>query len=188
MPLLPGISSGNVDGRQGRVERKGKGLLVAGLTVREPGELLGVAEDKLQLEPRPVDVEDVSGRDRQVCREEDLPGLGLLVRVKVVNDDNSYFTAKTHRPGFCSVQLVDKFVIHRVLFLEDVHVKVLEINLPGELLGTSSLPGLWPTIEILQVDIIAKTTYDVEAQVLDTADKALFGEISVCYNEIANGQ
>lgn len=48
MSLLPGISSGNVDGRQGRVERKGKGLLVAGLAVREPGELLGIAEDVMR--------------------------------------------------------------------------------------------------------------------------------------------
>ena len=68
------------------------------------------------------------------------------------------------------------------------HVKVLEINLPGELLGTSSLTGLWPTVEILQVDIIAETTYDVEAQVLDTADKALLGEVGVGHNEITDGQ
>ena len=93
MSLLPGISSGNVDGRQGRVERKGKGLLVAGLTVREPGELLGIAKDKLQLEPCPVEVEDVSGRECQVCREEHLPGLSLFARIKVVDDDNPDFTA-----------------------------------------------------------------------------------------------
>ena len=45
MPLLPGISPGKVDGRQGCIEGKCQILLVAGLTVSEPGELLGIAED-----------------------------------------------------------------------------------------------------------------------------------------------
>ena len=61
MSLQFGISPGNVDGGERGVEREGKGLLVARLAVSEPRELLGITEDELQLEPCPVDVEDVSG-------------------------------------------------------------------------------------------------------------------------------
>ena len=92
--LLPGIRPGNVDGRERSVEREGQRFLVARLAVSEPGELLGITEDELQLEPCPVDVEDVTGRERQVCGEEHLPDLSLLVRVKVVNDNNPNLTAK----------------------------------------------------------------------------------------------
>ena len=42
--FLPCISSGNVDGGEGGVEREGKSLLVPRLAVSEPGELLGIAE------------------------------------------------------------------------------------------------------------------------------------------------
>ena len=40
--------------------RKRQSFLVSRLTVCEPGELLGIAEDELQLETCPVDVEDVT--------------------------------------------------------------------------------------------------------------------------------
>ena len=139
----------------------------------EPRELLGITKDELQLEPCPVDVEDVTSGKSQIRREEHLPGLSPLVRVKIVNDDNPDFTAKADRPDICGVQFINKLVIHRVLFLEDVHVKMLEINLAGELLGTPSFPGLRTTIEILQVNVIAEAAYDVEAQLLDTSYKAL---------------
>ena len=154
----------------------------------EPRELLGVTEDELQLEPCPVDVEDVSGGERQVRGEEHLSGLSLLVRVKVVNDDNPHFTLKADRPDICGVQFIHKLVIHRVLFLEDVHVKVLEVNFPGKLLGTPSFPGLRTTIEILQVYVIAEAAYGIEAQFFDTGNEALLGEVSVSHNEITDGQ
>ena len=53
VPILSGISPGNVDGGERGVEREGKSLFVPGLAVSEPRELLGIAEDELQLEPRP---------------------------------------------------------------------------------------------------------------------------------------
>ena len=48
-PFLPGVGSGNVDGGERSVERKGQRILVAGLTVGEPSELLCIPEDELQL-------------------------------------------------------------------------------------------------------------------------------------------
>ena len=83
---------------------------------------------------------------------------------------------------------MDKFAIHRVLFLEDGHIQVLQVNLPGERLGTASLPGLRATIEIFKIHVITEATYDVEAQPLDSGDKALLGEVGVNHNEIADGQ
>ena len=53
VPILSGISPGNVDGGERGVEREGKSLFVPGLAVSEPRELLGIVEDELQLEPRP---------------------------------------------------------------------------------------------------------------------------------------
>ena len=91
-------------------------------------------------------------------------------------------------PNVCGVQLKDEFAIHGVLFLEDTHVKVLQINLPGELLGTSSLLGLRATIEILQAHVITESAYDVEAQLPDTGEKALLGEVGIRHDEIADRQ
>ena len=143
----------------------------------EARELLGVAEDELQLEPCPVNVEDVTGGKSQIRREEYLPGLSLFVRIKVVHDDNADFTTKADRSHVRSIQFVDNLVIRSVFFPEDAHVKVLEIDFPGEFLRPSSLPDLRSTIEILQVNIIAKAAYDNEAQHLDAGDKALLGEV-----------
>ena len=103
VPFLPGVSPGNVDGGERGVEREGQSLLVARLAVSEPRELLGIAEDELQLEPRPVDVEDVTCGERQVRGEEHLPGLRLLVGVQIVNDDDTDFTAKAYGPDVCGV-------------------------------------------------------------------------------------
>ena len=87
-------------------------------------------------------------------------------------------------PNVCGVQLKDEFAIHGVLFLEDTQAKALQINLSGELLGTSSLLGLRATIEILQVHVIT----EVEAQLPDTGDKALLGEVGIRHDEIADRQ
>ena len=98
MTFLPCISSGNVDGGEGGVEREGKSLLVPGLAVSEPCELLCIAEDELQMEPRPVDVEYIKSGERQVRREEHLSALLLLIGVRIVNDDDTDFTAKAYGP------------------------------------------------------------------------------------------
>ena len=58
--MLTGKCPGEVDGRERSVEGKRQSFLVSRLTVCEPGELLGIAEDELQLETCPVDVEDVT--------------------------------------------------------------------------------------------------------------------------------
>lgn len=87
-------------------------------------------------------------------------------------------------PNVCGVQFKDEFAIHGVLFLEDTQAKALQINLSGELLGTSSLLGLRATIEILQVHVIT----EVEAQLPDTGDKALLGEVGIRHDEIADRQ
>ena len=170
--FLPGVSPGDVDGRERGVEREGQSLLVARLAVSEPREQLGIAEDELQLEPCPVDVEDITGGERQVCREEHLPGLSLLVSVQIVNDDDTHFTPKADCPNICRIEFVDEFAIDRALFFEDAHIKVLEINFSCELLRTASLPGLRATIEILQVHVITEAAYDVEAKSLDSRNEA----------------
>ena len=98
VPFLPGVSPGNVDGRERGIEREGQSLLVPRLAVSEPRELLGIAEDELQLEPRPVDVEDITSGERQVRREEHLSALRLLIGVQIVNDDDTDFTAEAYGP------------------------------------------------------------------------------------------
>lgn len=91
-------------------------------------------------------------------------------------------------PNVCGVQLKDEFAIHGVLFLEDTHVKVLQINLPGELLGTSSLLGLRTTIEILQVHVIMEKRLMMLKLSSLTGDKALLGEVGIHHDEIADRQ
>jgi hypothetical protein len=108
--------------------------------------------------------------------------LRLLFRVKVVNGDNPDYTVKAYGSDIGSVQFVDEFAIHRVLFLEDVHFKVLKVRLSDEFLGTASLTGLRAMIEILQVHVIMEVAYNVEDQSLAPSIKALFGEVSICHD------
>ena len=111
-----------------------------------------------------------------------------LVRVEVVHDDNPHFTAKADGPDICGVEIVDEFAIHGVLFFEDTHVKVLEVNLSGELLRTPSLLCLRAAIKILEVHVIAEAADDVEAKFLNTRNEDLHGEVGISDYEIADGQ
>ena len=188
VPFLPGISPGYVDGGERGVEREGQSLLIAGLAVSEARELFGIAKDELQLESCPVDVKDISGGESEVGREEHLTGLLLFVWVQIVHDDYADLTAEAYRPDISRVQLKDEFAIHGVLFLEDAHVKVLEVNLPGKLLGTPPLLCLRATIEILEVHVITEAAYDVETQLFDPGNKTLLGEVGISHDEVADGQ
>ena len=162
-------------------------MFVASLTVSEACELLRIAEDELDLEPRSVKVEYVTGGHRQVSAEERLSGLTLLLGIKIIDDDNADFTFKAYCPYVGPVHLVDEFAVDAVVLLEDVHVKVVDINFAGELLRSASLVSLGTTVEILQVDVITESADEIEAQGLHSSDEALFGEVGVCHNEIADG-
>ena len=129
----------------------------------EACELLRIAEDKLDLEPRPVKVEYITGGHREVCTEERLPGLTLLLGIKIIDDDNANFTFKAYCPYVGPVHLVDEFAVDAVVLFEDGHVKIIDIDFTRELLGPASLVSLGTTIEILQVDIITEAADKIEA-------------------------
>ena len=139
----------------------------------EACKLLRISVLELYLEPRSVKVEYVSCRHHQVGTEEDLPGLALLFGIKIINDDDAHFTFKAYSPHVGPVHLVDKFAISTVVLLEDIHVKVVDINLAGELLRSASLPRLWATIEILQVDVVAEAADEIESQGLHSGNEDL---------------
>lgn len=85
----------------------------------EAGELLGIAEDELQLEAGSIKIEDVSCRHRCVCREEDLASLTLLLGVPEVDDDDSDIAAKADGIDDGSVHLAYEFADSGVVLGED---------------------------------------------------------------------
>lgn len=70
------------------VERDVKCRIVSGLTVAQAGVLLGIAVQKLNLKPCPVDVKEVNGLHSRIRTKEDLARLRLLALVQEVRNDN----------------------------------------------------------------------------------------------------
>ena len=92
-------------------------------------------KNELDLEPRSVKVEYVTGGHRKVSAEERLPGLTLLLGIKIIDDDNADFTFKAYSPHVGPVHLVDEFAVNAVVLFEYGHVKIIDIDFTRELLG-----------------------------------------------------
>ena len=54
-----------------------------------------------------------------------------IVGVKIIDDDNAHFTFEAHDPHICQVHLVSESSINAIVLLEDVHIKVIDVNLFG---------------------------------------------------------
>ena len=79
---------GDVDGREGGVEGEVEAVFVACLAVGQSRELLAVSEE-LYLEARSANRVDLLTVEGEVCREEDLASLRLLVLVVIDGDGHA---------------------------------------------------------------------------------------------------
>ena len=102
MPLFPACHREDLQRRIGRdpqvfspcqIERGERGIAMkiqhgfgAGLTVTEPGELFAVAEEKLDLEPRPVELHQLATVQVQIGRGQD--NEARLVRIFPFDKDH----------------------------------------------------------------------------------------------------
>lgn len=160
-----------------------------GLAVSEAGILLAVPQQKLDLEPCPVDVHDVLCRHFRVGGEERLPGLSLLTWLHTVNDDYTYIALQACCLDDSSIES-DRlaFTVIVALFLEHIQTEVIKVHLPVYLLWPAFLARFRSLIKILQADIIAEPADQVEAQHGHTVDKRLLREECISGNNVTDLQ
>ena len=178
----------HVYGGQGHVEVERERLFLPGLAVGEPGKLLAVPQQELDLEPCPVEVHDVLCRHLRVRGEEHLPGLRFLARFHAVGNDHTHIALQAGCPDDGCVESDRLAVVVVALFPEHVRAEIVKVHLPVHLLRPAPLSCLRAGIEILQADVAAETADQAEAQHGHAVGKGLLREERVGHDNVADLQ
>lgn len=178
-PVLPGDMFQTVDGCEGHVVVELQLADAPCLAFAQGGVLLGVPEAELDLEPGPVNLDDVVPAVLLVVRGE-VCFLPLAV-LRLPYDD-------FHRP-FEGLAVHGTTVVLAIIILlpdleEHLWVKVVKVNLAVIEFGPAALPGLPSFVKVHQHCVIAEPAHELHADLLKPVDEWLLGEERVGYNGI----
>lgn len=181
--------SHHVDGGERHVEGEVKCLFVACLAVREPGQSLSRAVEELDLEPCPVEVEDIPCAERPVSEKVNLTGLLLLVGVEIVHDDHLADAVKAVHSDFAGMHH-DGFPVVSFGHLAGEHFgrKPVKVHASRELAGAALALMLWTGVEIAHPGVVMKPADELEAHGPEPFHKRAVGKIRVRDNQAGNLQ
>lgn len=173
---------GHIYSGEGCVVAEGEPVGVSGLPVFEPGVLLCVAIDELNLESGVVDEKNLGCLHIEIRTEKNLPD--HLVTAFEFRDHDLDLAFE----GFCLYRGAEKGHLPAIDgdSVPDEHIltEIMDVDSPVKFPGTAAAALLRTGVEILQHRVVTQPAHDIESEPDGTCDKVVAGEQAVSYENV----
>ena len=179
-----------VDGGEGGVEGEVEFFLAPCLAVLQPGELIAISEDELELEPTFVNHHAFLGIHLGVGGEEQLVSSALLAHARNalgVPDDKPDVPLETFDIRHERVILAHVLAAEPIHALHPVKVGILEVYPSAELPRRASPPCPRPGVYVPQDSVLPEPAHHGEAQQDHRGDNLLRGVKRVSHQYVGDG-
>ena len=179
-----------VDGGEGGVEGEVEFILAPGLAVLQPGELISISEDELELEPAFIIHHAFFGIHLRVGGEEELVSAALLSHSREtlwVPDDKPDVPLETLDIRHERVILALSLAAEPVHALHPARVGILGVEPSAELLQRASIPCPRLGVYVAQDSVLPEPAHHDEAQQDHRGDDFLRGVERVSHQYVGDG-